>query len=76
MTVNCGSKLSKRYFKSYIGLHMNAYECSLEEAKEKAYHRLFKGNEHTYGIETYTNFVTAYEEMREIPHEERIAVTN
>jgi hypothetical protein len=74
LIVNCGSKLSKRYFKSYIQLHINAFECTIEEAKDRVYHHLFKRNEQMYGSEAFANFITAFEEMRENAHEDTITI--
>lgn len=63
MILNRGGALSKEYFAAYMTLVMNTRECSVSEAKEVAFQRLFKNNADTLGRESYDKFLLAYEGM-------------
>ncbi|EWG11210.1 hypothetical protein [Cytobacillus firmus] len=63
MTINHAGVLKKEYFISYMKLIMNAFGCSVEEAKDKTFERLFRFQESEMGQETYTQFLLAYREL-------------
>ncbi|MFD5853309.1 hypothetical protein ACFWGC_24520 [Cytobacillus pseudoceanisediminis] len=50
-------------FISYMNLIMNAFGCSLDEAKERTFERLFRLKENDMGQETFTQFLLAYQEL-------------
>ncbi|MBG9585971.1 hypothetical protein [Cytobacillus firmus] len=63
MTINHAGSLKKEYFISYMKLIMNAFGCSVEEAKDKTFERMFRLREIEMGQETYTQFILAYREL-------------
>ncbi|MFE8694916.1 hypothetical protein ACFYKT_00940 [Cytobacillus sp. FJAT-53684] len=63
MTINHAGTLGKEYFISYIKLIMNACGCSVDEAKEQKFKRLFNNQEESMGRETYKQFLIAYREL-------------
>lgn len=63
MTINHAGSLKKEYFISYMKLIMNAFGCSVEEAKDKTFERLFRLQEIEMGQETYEQFILAYREL-------------
>ena len=63
MTINHAGTLGKEYFISYIKLIMNACGCSVDEAKEQTFKRLFNNQEESMGRETYKQFLIAYREL-------------
>ena len=60
MLLNRGGALSADYFAAYMKLIMNTRDCSLNEAKEMSFQRLFRGKVDTLGKESYQNFILAY----------------
>lgn len=64
MLLNRGGALSADYFASYMKLIMNTRECSLNEAKDMTFQRLFRGQVDTLGAESYQKFIIAYESLR------------
>lgn len=64
MTINHAGTLKKEYFMSYMNLIMNAFGCSIDEAKEKTFERLFRLKENDMGQETFTQFLLAYQELK------------
>ncbi|CAG9623620.1 hypothetical protein [Sutcliffiella rhizosphaerae] len=66
MTINHAGSLEKEYFISYMKLVMNAFGCSIEEAKDKTFERLFHFRENEMGHETYTQFLLAYQELTKL----------
>lgn len=64
MTINHAGTLGKEYFISYIKLIMNACGCSVDEAKEQTFKRLFNSQEENMGRETYQQFLNAYRELQ------------
>lgn len=67
MTINHAGALKKEYFISYIKLIMNAFGCSVEEAKDKTFERLFRLREIEMGKETYEQFILAYRDLIKHP---------
>ncbi|MBT2756807.1 hypothetical protein J7E71_12680 [Mesobacillus foraminis] len=65
MVINHAGALKKEYFLSYMKLIMNAYGCTVEEAKEQTFKRLFRLQENEMGTETYGQFLLAYEDLKE-----------
>lgn len=65
MTINHAGTLGKEYFISYIKLIMNACGCSVDEAKEQTFKRLFNFQMDSMGQETYQQFLKAYKELKE-----------
>ncbi|MED3550317.1 hypothetical protein [Cytobacillus praedii] len=65
MTINHAGTLGKEYFISYIKLIMNACGCSVDEAKEQTFKRLFNFQEDSMGQATYQQFLKAYKELKE-----------
>ncbi|URT69112.1 hypothetical protein LIS77_15030 [Cytobacillus firmus] len=63
MTINHAGALKKEYFISYMKLIMNAFGCSVEEAKDKTFERLFRLQEIEMGQETYEQFILAYRDL-------------
>ena len=63
MTINHAGTLKKEYFISYMNLIMNAFGCSIEEAKERTFERLFRLKENDMGQETFSQFLLAYQEL-------------
>lgn len=63
MTINHAGALKKEYFISYMKLIRNAFGCSVEEAKDKTFERLFRLRESEMGQETYTQFLLAYRDL-------------
>ncbi|MGN7177440.1 hypothetical protein [Cytobacillus sp. SAFR-174] len=63
MTINHAGALKKEYFISYMKLIMNAFGCSVEEAKDTTFERLFRLRESEMGQETYIQFILAYQEL-------------
>ena len=63
MTINHAGTLGKEYFISYIKLIMNACGCSVDEAKEQTFKRLFSSQEESMGRATYQQFLKAYREL-------------
>ncbi|WHY32406.1 hypothetical protein QNH44_15395 [Cytobacillus firmus] len=63
MTINHAGALKKEYFISYMKLIMNAFGCSVEEAKDKTFERLFRLREIEMGQETYEQFFLAYRDL-------------
>ncbi|UOE53711.1 hypothetical protein LIT38_16465 [Bacillus sp. CMF12] len=63
MTINHAGALKKEYFISYMKLLMNAFGCSVEEAKDRTFERLFRLRESEMGKETYTQFLLAYRDL-------------
>lgn len=63
MTINHAGALKKEYFISYMKLIMNAFGCSVEEAKDKTFKRLFQLRESEMGQETYAQFILAYRDL-------------
>ncbi|MGD6876172.1 hypothetical protein [Bacillus infantis] len=63
MTINHAGSLKKEYFISYMNLLMKAFECSVDEAKERTFERLFRLNENEMGKETFAQFHLAYQEL-------------
>ncbi|KML36857.1 MULTISPECIES: hypothetical protein [Cytobacillus] len=63
MTINHAGALKKEYFISYMKLIMNAFGCSVEEAKDKTFERLFRLREIEMGQETYEQFILAYRDL-------------
>lgn len=66
MTINHAGILSREYFVSYMKLMMNARECSLEQAKEMTFQRLFGSEEKSLGKTSYQSFLHAYEELKNL----------
>lgn len=64
MIINHGSILQKEYFASYMKLIMNALECSIEEAKNITFQRLFGSDTEKLGPASYQEFQLAYEELQ------------
>lgn len=50
MIINNGSQLSVEYFKSYFRLVMNSQQCTVIEAKEIIFNRIFRGDHTAYGL--------------------------
>lgn len=69
MTINHAGALKKEYFISYMKLLMNAFGCSVEEAKDKTFERLFRLRESEMGQETYTQFLLAYRDLMNHPND-------
>jgi hypothetical protein len=69
MTINHAGTLRKDYFVSYMKLIMNACGCSIEEAKDRTFERLFRLKENEMGQETFTQFLLAYQELMVPPNE-------
>ncbi|GIO23833.1 hypothetical protein [Oceanobacillus sp. J11TS1] len=65
MVINKGGNLSKAYFKAYFSLIRNSRQCTLEEAKEITFVRLFRNDETTRGDISYEHFIEAYKELKE-----------
>jgi hypothetical protein len=63
MTINHAGALKKEYFIAYMNLIMNAFECSVEEAKDRTFERLFRLRESEMGQETYAQFLLAYRDL-------------
>jgi hypothetical protein len=63
MVLNRGGALTKDYFVAYLKLIMNTKECPIAEAKEIAFHRLFRGNRDTLGLESYERFLLAFDSL-------------
>ncbi|MCM3441320.1 hypothetical protein AB3Z07_27565 (plasmid) [Metabacillus halosaccharovorans] len=63
MVINHAGVLKKEYFIAYLKLIINAFECSIEQAKAITFERLFGLNENSLGKETYLHFLNAYEEI-------------
>ncbi|MDH5163412.1 hypothetical protein [Heyndrickxia oleronia] len=66
MVINNGGNLSKDYFLAYISLITNAKQCSVDQAKEILFKRLFNVNKKTLGPISYNNFISAYTELKSI----------
>lgn len=64
MIINNAGSLRKEYFIAYMKLLMNAFECSIEVAKERTFAKLFQLNKDNMGEETYTQFLLAYQELK------------
>ncbi|MCJ8007162.1 hypothetical protein ACFFF5_06610 [Lederbergia wuyishanensis] len=64
MVINHGGSLKKEYFISYMKLIMNAFGCTVEEAKDKTFERLFRFQENEMGQQTYNQFLLAYQEIK------------
>lgn len=64
MTINHAGTLGKEYFISYIKLIMNACGCSVDEAKEQTFKRLFNYQEDSMGKDTYKQFLNACKELQ------------
>lgn len=64
MVTKNGSKLSKRYFKSYMKLVMSSREFSLDEARDYAFEEIFQNDETTNGEFSFEQFEQAYKEMK------------
>ncbi|MGV3263630.1 hypothetical protein [Cytobacillus oceanisediminis] len=69
MTINHAGSLKKEYFISYMKLIRNAFGCSVEEAKDKTFERLFRLQESEMGQETYTQFLLAYRDLLNHPND-------
>lgn len=65
MTINHAGILGKEYFISYIKLIMKACGCSVDEAKEQTFKRLFNFQEDSMGKDTYRQFLIACKELQE-----------
>lgn len=65
MTVNRGGALSKEYFLAYLQLVINTRSCSVDKAKEIAFDLFFKQDEKRFGLPTYTQFQSAYNELNQ-----------
>ncbi|MED4136011.1 hypothetical protein P4668_26920 [Priestia megaterium] len=65
MTINHSSTLNKEYFLSYMKLIMNAYQNTVDQAKELAFQRLFESHINSLGCNSYENFLLAYNELKE-----------
>ncbi|EFV76814.1 hypothetical protein HMPREF1013_03002 [Bacillus sp. 2_A_57_CT2] len=50
-------------------LLMNAFGCSVEEAKDRTFERLFRLRESEMGQETYTQFLLAYRDLMKHPND-------
>lgn len=64
MVINNGGNLSEEYFISYLSLVMNSRKCTLEEAKEVTFERLFNNNEKSLGSISFHHFFSAYDELK------------
>lgn len=64
MIIKNGGILREEYFISYLSLVMNSMQCTLEEAKEVTFERLFKKNEKTLGTISFQHFINAYNELK------------
>ncbi|MED4850979.1 hypothetical protein P9386_03825 [Caldifermentibacillus hisashii] len=64
MIINNGGNLSKEYFIAYLSLIINSKQCTLEEAKQLTFERLFNMDEKALGKVTYSHFNSAFEELK------------
>ncbi|QGH32826.1 hypothetical protein GI584_01610 [Gracilibacillus salitolerans] len=64
MIIKNAATLKKDYFISYMKLIMNTMKCSIHQAKEMTFDRLFKNDPERLGTTSYQEFLIAYEELK------------
>ncbi|UAL53027.1 hypothetical protein LIT32_04270 [Bacillus sp. CMF21] len=65
MVINHAGALRTEYFIAYMNLIMNAFECSVEQARNLTFERLFQSKEDYLGNESYRQFLKAYEAIKQ-----------
>lgn len=65
MVINRAGVLSKEYFISYIELVMNTRDCTLQQAKDIVFKRIFNGDIGRLGESSYQAFLSAYKRLSE-----------
>lgn len=65
MVINHAGALRTEYFIAYMKLIMNAFECSVEQARNITFERLFRSKEDYLGNESYIQFLKAYEAIKQ-----------
>ncbi|MBT2733482.1 hypothetical protein [Bacillus sp. ISL-7] len=63
MIVNHAGALKKEYFLSYLNLIRLSRNCTIEQAKEIAMELFFHYNTEEYGLQTYQQFLAAFQEL-------------
>lgn len=64
MVINKSGALSKEYFISYLELVMNAKGCTLPQAKDLVFKRIFNNDAQRLGKSSYQQFLLAYENIK------------
>ncbi|WHZ58567.1 hypothetical protein [Metabacillus hrfriensis] len=65
MVINHAGTLRPEFFIAYMNLIMNAFECSVEQARNLTFERLFQSKEDDLGNESYKQFLKAYEAIKQ-----------
>ncbi|MBS4189476.1 hypothetical protein KHA94_04490 [Bacillus sp. FJAT-49705] len=66
MVINHAGVLGREYLIAYMKLIISAFECSVDQAKDLTFQRLFTLKEDSMGQETYQQFLLAYKELKEL----------
>lgn len=64
MVIKKSGNLSKAYFMAYFSLMMSSRQCTIEEAKEITFERIFRNDKNTLGNTSFKHFMEAYEESK------------
>ena len=64
MVINSSGALSKEYFISYLELVMNAKGCTLQQAKDFVFNRIFNNDAKHLGHSSYQAFLLGYENIK------------
>lgn len=64
MVINRSGALSKEYFISYLELVMNSKGCTLQQAKDFVFKRIFNNDAKHLGQSSYQEFLLAYENIK------------
>ncbi|SFE59581.1 hypothetical protein [Alteribacillus iranensis] len=65
MKIKNAGILGKEFFLSYFNLIQASRQTDIDEAKELLFDKFFRNDKELRDTESYQNFLTAYEELKE-----------